>query len=82
MTTISKLRESMGFNQYEFAKALGVSQAAVSQMELGKIKPRVQVALRLVELAKQQGQFITLEDVYLVAESNEESLAEGSSADA
>lgn len=70
MSTISKLRESMGLNQYEFAKALGVSQAAVSQMELGKIKPRVQVALRLVELAKQQGQFITLEDVYFVAEPN------------
>ena len=64
MTTISKLRESMGLNQDELAKALGITQSAVSQIERGETKPRVELALRLVGLAKQYDQVITLEDIY------------------
>ena len=71
MTTILKLRESMGLNQDELAKALGITQSAVSQIERGEVKPRVELALRLVSLAKKYAQDITLEDIYSVQVPND-----------
>lgn len=91
MTTISKLRESMGLNQDGLAKALGITQSAVSQIERGETKPRVELALRLVSLAKQYAQVITLEDIYgltisndsyYISASNEQQPAQGAIVDA
>jgi len=47
---IRQLRQRLGMSTREFAKELGVSQAAVSRWEDGLRQPRPKLALKLKEL--------------------------------
>lgn len=47
---IKVLREALGWSQPELAKRLGVSRQAVSLWELGRLEPRINTLVRLVEV--------------------------------
>lgn len=50
MNPIKKIRVSAGLSQSNFAKMLNVHQTAVSQWELGRTTPDVELAKRISEL--------------------------------
>ena len=64
MNLIFKFRNDVGLSQESLAKAIGVTQSAISQLECGKKKPSVDLAMRLISFAKEQGKSFKLEDFY------------------
>lgn len=50
MNNISKLRKGLGMNQSQFAKALHVTQGAVSQWENGITNPDMSLVLEIAAL--------------------------------
>lgn len=64
MNLIFKFRNDVGLSQESLAKAIGVTQSAISQLERGEKKPSVDLAMRLVSFAKEQGKSFKLEDFY------------------
>jgi transcriptional regulator with XRE-family HTH domain len=47
---IAALRKERGFTQVEIAKLLGISQAVVSNYEIGRVRPHPDVLIKLAEL--------------------------------
>jgi transcriptional regulator with XRE-family HTH domain len=60
---IKKLRENLKMSQQEFGLAIGSSQTAVSQYELGQKTPSLKVINKILALAKSRKlKFKPLED--------------------
>lgn len=43
---VRRLRREMGYTQVELARAVGVRQAYISELECGKVDPKLSTALR------------------------------------
>lgn len=71
MNSILSIRKKLGMQQAEFADAIGVSQGNVSHYETGRNDPSLEVARRVVSLAKDRGEKISLEDVFPAFEDTE-----------
>lgn len=63
MNTIQDIRKASGLSQSAFAEELGVTQSMVSQYERDEARPGIDLALRLVAIAKKHGKRVKLEDV-------------------
>ena len=62
-TMMGRVRKELGINQTEFAKLCGIgSIQMVSQYETGRTLPRLEVVMRVIEVAKQNNIDITLKD--------------------
>ncbi len=62
-TVIAKVRRELGINQTEFAVLCGIGCAQmVSQYETGRTLPKLEVVMRVIEVAKENNIAITLED--------------------
>ncbi|MFT8608022.1 MAG: helix-turn-helix transcriptional regulator [Liquorilactobacillus nagelii] len=46
---LKNLRDEHKLTQYDVGKAVGVSDVTISKIELGKIKPRVELAFKLAK---------------------------------
>ena len=46
-TKLVKLRESRGYTQVSFSKALGISQSHYGQIETGEKNPSLKLAIRI-----------------------------------
>lgn len=68
MQPILRIRELLKLSQKEMAASLGVGQSCVSQYERGAIVMSPTVAMRLVQVAAERGQAVTLDQVYGLAE--------------
>ncbi len=62
-TVFAKVRKELGINQTEFAKLCGIgSIQMVSQYEAGRTLPKLEVVMRVIEVARKNSIDITLED--------------------
>ena len=62
-TIIAKVRQLLNINQTEFAVLCGIGcTQMVSQYETGRTLPKLEVVMRVIEVAKENGIVITLED--------------------
>lgn len=60
---IAKVRRELGINQAEFAVLCGIGCALmVSQYETGRTLPKLEVVMRVIEVARKSNIDITLED--------------------
>ena len=62
-TVFAKVRKELGINQTEFAKLCGIgSIQMVSQYETGRTLPKLEVVMKVIEVAKENAIDITLDD--------------------
>jgi transcriptional regulator with XRE-family HTH domain len=62
-TIIAKVRRELGINQTEFARLCGIgSTQMVSKYESGRTLPKLEVVMRVIEVARKNNIAITLED--------------------
>lgn len=64
MNAIKNLRNSIGLSQADFAKAVGISQSAISQIERNLMRPKPDVAKKLVSFAKKNNAKLSFENIY------------------
>lgn len=64
MNPIQTLRNSVGLSQEAFAKALDISQSAISQIERNVIRPQPEVAKKIVLFARKNKVKLSFEDIY------------------
>jgi len=62
-TPFEKFRTSLSLSQQELGDLIGVGQAAISQYESGSRMPKVNFALKFIEVAEVHGKVYRLEDV-------------------
>lgn len=63
MNIYAKARKDMGLNQKDLAKKMGVTQGAVSALELARNEPSIRYARDFVRLARKHGVPITLDQI-------------------
>lgn len=62
-TVFAKVRKELGINQTEFAVLCGIGcTQMVSQYETGRTLPKLEVVMRVIEVARKNDIAITLED--------------------
>jgi DNA-binding XRE family transcriptional regulator len=61
---IKKIRRKLGMTQDSFGEAIGKKQSAVANYETGYRKPDPSTAYLIIDLAKNSGLKISLEDIY------------------
>lgn len=64
MEIIKNIRNGLGITQYEMAALLGLSQSAWSLYEIGERKLPVAIAQKLIKLANDRGETLTLDEIY------------------
>lgn len=64
MNPIHTLRNTVGLSQEAFAKALDISQSAISQIERNVIRPQPEVAKKIVLFARKNKVKLSFEDIY------------------
>lgn len=62
--SIKEIRLKLGLSQGSFARAIGKKQSAIANYETGYRKPDPLTAYMIVDLAKEAGLKISLEDIY------------------
>lgn len=63
---VKNIRTRSELTQIEFAKKLGVCGILISHYETGhKKRPHLDVAKKLVKLAKEMDYIVTMDDIYL-----------------
>lgn len=70
------VRQARGWTQAELARRLECSRAAVSLYEMGARRPETETAYRLLDLARDSGIDLSLEDVYPRRGDGDASVAE------
>lgn len=63
MSTIQNIRKTLGVTQSALASGIAVTQGNISHYERGQTIPP-DVALRLINFAKQVGVSLTFDDIY------------------
>ncbi len=63
---LRQIRYSIGFSQAQLAKALDVSQSAITHIETGKRIPSPSLARRIVRLATKYGVECSMDDIYSI----------------
>jgi DNA-binding XRE family transcriptional regulator len=63
-TTIKDIRHKLSLTQIEFAKLLEVGQSTISSYELNVKIPSLQVAKKILMLAKSKRIKMTLDDIF------------------
>lgn len=64
MNTITKFRERHNLSQHDLARLLELSQAGVSHIETGRRSLSVDLAKRLQCVAKEMGEYLSLDDIF------------------
>ena len=64
MNPIQDIRKAAGLSQEALAKALSVTQSAISQYERGETRPDIAKAIKLVSIGKKNGKRYKVEDLY------------------
>lgn len=67
MKTVTTIRARLGLTQAALAEKIGVVQSAVAQYEAGKIVIQPDRAKRLIEVARELGVELTMDQVYGLA---------------
>ena len=61
---IKDIRQNLGLTQTELAKAIGISQGAISQIESDSVELTVNVARELIRVSKERGLIISFNDLF------------------
>ncbi|MDC6133684.1 helix-turn-helix transcriptional regulator [Burkholderia gladioli] len=76
MNSLLQVRKRLSLTQRDLSVALGVGQSAISQYECGACDPSIEVSRKLIEVARNRGVSITLDEIYADPScSSEEQLA-------
>lgn len=64
MNKIREIREELGMSRVAFSRAIGKTKSCISNYENNLRSPDIEVAYKIIELARLHGKTKTLEDIY------------------